>query len=189
MPFVVFSQAYLTQLIQPCQDMAHGLAKAAIDNGVYQQYIVEKTLAQKGSASGATYDADDDGKVDKRDERRKKAASGKAGGGAQGRETKTKSTKKHQRSRAAAHNHDSEDDEETSQQSTGSSRKSVRALELVKNSDIINLIKTALEEEGLEHLAKPIAALYVKYATHIHFFSLLLMHFIYLQPIESGGFN
>ncbi|XP_017874054.1 PREDICTED: E3 UFM1-protein ligase 1 homolog [Drosophila arizonae] len=158
---IVFSQAYLTQLIQPCHDMAHALAKAAIDSGAYQQYIVEKTLAQKGSNSSANFDADDDGKVDKRDERRKKAASGKAGGGAQGRETKTKSTKKHQRGRAAAHNHDSDDDEETTQQSAGSSRKSVKPLELVKSSDIINRIKSTLEEEGLEHLAKPIAGLFV----------------------------
>ncbi|TDG39652.1 hypothetical protein AWZ03_013925 [Drosophila navojoa] len=158
---IVFSQAYLTQLIQPCHDMAHALAKAAIDSGAYQQYIVEKTLAQKGSNSSANFDADDDGKVDKRDERRKKAASGKAGGGAQGRETKTKSTKKHQRGRGAAHNHDSDDDEETTQQSAGSTRKSVKPLELVKSSDIINRIKSTLEEEGLEHLAKPIAGLFV----------------------------
>ncbi|EDW67195.2 LOW QUALITY PROTEIN: uncharacterized protein Dvir_GJ24026 [Drosophila virilis] len=158
---IVFSQAYLTELVQPCHDMALALAKSAIDNGVYQQYIVEKTLAQKGNNLSTSHDADDDSKTDKRDERRRKAASGKAGGGAQGRETKTKSTKKHQRGRAAAHNHDSEDEEDTVQQSAGNTRKSVKALELVKSSDIINLIKITLEEEGLEHLAKPIAALYL----------------------------
>ncbi|KAH8312707.1 hypothetical protein KR044_012430 [Drosophila immigrans] len=158
---IVFSQAYLTQLVQPCQEMAQVQAKASIDAGVYQQYIVDKTLAQKGNtAAGAAYDADDD-KLDKRDERRKKAASGKAGGGAQGRETKTKSTKKHQRGRAAAHNHDSDDDEETVQLNASSNRRSGKPLELVKTADITNLIKVTLEEEGLEHLAKPIAALYL----------------------------
>ncbi|XP_064544792.1 E3 UFM1-protein ligase 1 homolog [Drosophila montana] len=164
---IVFSQAYLTQLVQPCHDMALALAKSAIDNGVYQQYIVDKTLAQKGNNTSTAHDADDDGKMDKRDERRKKAASGKAGGGAQGRETKTKSTKKHQRGRAAAHNHDTEDEEDTVQQSAGNTRKSVKALELVKSSDIINLIKITLEEEGLEHLAKPIAALYLNHLNQI----------------------
>ncbi|KAL7728600.1 hypothetical protein ACLKA6_012596 [Drosophila palustris] len=157
---IVFSQAYLAQLVQPCQEMAQAQAKAAIDTGVYQQYVVERTLAQKGNQMATSFDVDDD-KLDKRDERRKKAASGKAGGGAQGRETKTKSTKKHQRGRAAAHNHDSEDEEETVQASAGSSRKSVKPLDLVKTSDITNLIKITLEEEGLEHLAKPIAALFL----------------------------
>ncbi|KAM8705841.1 hypothetical protein ACLKA7_010179 [Drosophila subpalustris] len=157
---IVFSQAYLAQLVQPCQEMAQAQAKAAIDTGVYQQYVVERTLAQKGNQMATSFDVDDD-KLDKRDERRKKAASGKAGGGAQGRETKTKSTKKHQRGRAAAHNHDSEDEEETVQASAGSSRKSVKPLELVKTSDITNLIKITLEEEGLDHLAKPIAALFL----------------------------
>jgi len=142
--------------------MAQAQAKAAIDTGMYQQYIVEKTLAQKGNTMGASHDADDD-RLDKRDERRKKAASGKAGGGAQGRETKTKSTKKHQRGRAAAQNYDSDDEEDTMQSATGSNRKSGKPLELVKASDITKLIKVTLEEEGLEHLAKPIAALYLKY--------------------------
>ncbi|XP_062122050.1 LOW QUALITY PROTEIN: E3 UFM1-protein ligase 1 homolog [Drosophila sulfurigaster albostrigata] len=157
---IVFSQAYLTQLVQPCQEMAHAQAKAAIDAGVYQQYIVEKTLAQKGNTgTGSAHDADDD-KLDKRDERRKKAASGKAGGGAQGRETKTKSTKKHQRGRVA-HNHDSEDEEDIVQSNASSNRKSGKTLDLVKTADITNLIKGTLEEEGLEQLAKPIAALYL----------------------------
>lgn len=155
----VFSQAYLTELIQPCQDMVQVLAKAAIDNGVYQQYIVEKTLAQKGNNLSASNDADDE-KLDKRDERRKKAASGKAGGGAQGRETKTKSTKKHQRGKAAAHNHDSDEEEET-QQST--SKKSVKSLEIVKLNDITKIIIPQLNQEGLEDLAQPISKLYIKW--------------------------
>ncbi|ALC46915.1 CG1104 [Drosophila busckii] len=156
---IVFSQAYLTQLVHTCQDMAQAHAKAAVDTGVYQQYIVDKTLAQKGNNTGAAHDADDD-KLDKRDERRKKAASGKAGGGAQGRETKTKSTKKHQRGRAAAHN-DSDNEDEAMQTSAGNSRKSAKTLDLVKEADIIKQIKATLEEEGLEHLAASIAGIYV----------------------------
>ncbi|XP_052838869.1 E3 UFM1-protein ligase 1 homolog [Drosophila gunungcola] len=155
---IVFSQPYLTQLVQPCQALAESQAKMAIDSGTYQQYIVEKTLAQKGSVS--TQELEDDGKLDKRDERRKKASSGKAGGGAQGRETKTKSTKKHQRGKAATQN-DSDDDDEI-QQSTrsGGNKKAVKQLELVKTADIVKLISSSLEEEGLEHLSKSIAALY-----------------------------
>lgn len=144
--------------------MAQAVAKAAIDNGVYQQYIVEKTLAQKGNSLSAFHDADDD-KLDKRDERRKKAASGKAGGGAQGRETKTKSTKKHQRGRAAAQNHDSDEEEET-QQSTNS-KKTMKSLEIVKLNDITKIIIPSLEQEGLEHLAQPISKLYLKWVEMI----------------------
>ncbi|EDW96424.1 uncharacterized protein Dyak_GE25823 [Drosophila yakuba] len=157
---IVFSQPYLAQLVQPCQALAESQAKAAVDGGVYQQYIVEKTLAQKGSVS--TQELEDDGKVDKRDERRKKASSGKAGGGAQGRETKTKSTKKHQRGKAAAHN-DSDDEDDVQQSSRGGgagNKKAMKPLELVKTADIVKLITASLEEEGLEHLAKPISALY-----------------------------
>ncbi|KAH8420827.1 hypothetical protein KR222_006010 [Zaprionus bogoriensis] len=155
---IVFSQAYLTELMQPCQSVALALGKAAIDNGVYQQYIVEKTLAQKGATVGASNEAGDD-KLDKRDERRRKAASGKAGGGAQGRETKTKSTKKHQRGRNAAHIHDSEDEEEATYSTT--SKKTVKLLEIVRASDITKTITPTLEQEGLEHLAKPIAELFL----------------------------
>ncbi|XP_030376123.1 E3 UFM1-protein ligase 1 homolog [Scaptodrosophila lebanonensis] len=157
---IVFSQPYLTQLMEPCFGMAHVQAKAAIDNGVYQQFIVEKTLAHKGNTSSAA-GLDDDAKVDKRDERRKKAASGKAGGGAQGRETKTKSTKKHHRGggRSAAHN-ESSDDEEMQHTRTGGNSSKVKSLELVKMADILKLILPSLEEEGLDHLAKSIAALY-----------------------------
>ncbi|XP_016969000.1 E3 UFM1-protein ligase 1 homolog [Drosophila rhopaloa] len=155
---IVFSQPYLAQLVQPCQALAESQAKVAIDSGIYQQYIVEKTLAQKGNVS--TQDLEDDGKVDKRDERRKKASSGKAGGGAQGRETKTKSTKKHQRGKAAAQN-DSDDEDEVQQSSRGGgNKKAVKQLELVKTTDIVKLITASLEEEGLEHLSKSIAALY-----------------------------
>ncbi|KAH8335438.1 hypothetical protein KR074_002075 [Drosophila pseudoananassae] len=159
---IVFSQPYLQQLVQPCQALAETQAKAAIDSGVYQQHIVEKTLAQKGNSSAQ--DLEDDGKVDKRDERRKKAASGKAGGGAQGRETKTKSTKKHARGKAAAAQNESDDEEDVHQHTRGgggaSNKKSVKPLELVKTGDIVKLITGTLEEEGLEHLAKSIAALY-----------------------------
>ncbi|KAH8330912.1 hypothetical protein KR067_008848 [Drosophila pandora] len=159
---IVFSQPYLQQLVQPCQALAETQAKAAIDSGIYQQHIVEKTLAQKGNSSAQ--DLEDDGKVDKRDERRKKAASGKAGGGAQGRETKTKSTKKHARGRAAAAQNDSDDDEDVHQNTKGGggggNKKTVKPLELVKTADIVKLITATLEEEGLEHLAKSIASLY-----------------------------
>ncbi|XP_017130784.1 E3 UFM1-protein ligase 1 homolog [Drosophila elegans] len=155
---IVFSQPYLTQLVQPCQALAESQAKMAIDSGTYQQYIVDKTLAQKGSVS--TQELEDDGKLDKRDERRKKASSGKAGGGAQGRETKTKSTKKHQRGKAATQN-DSDDDDEVQQSSrSGGNKKAMKQLELVKTADIVKLISSSLEEEGLEHLSKSIAALY-----------------------------
>ncbi|XP_017042681.1 E3 UFM1-protein ligase 1 homolog [Drosophila ficusphila] len=156
---IVFSQPYLAQLVQPCQALAESQAKVAIDSGIYQQYVVEKTLAQKGNAS--TQELEDDGKVDKRDERRKKASSGKSGGGAQGRETKTKSTKKHQRGKAAAQN-DSDDEDDVQQSSRGGAgnKKAVKPLELVKTADIIKLINPSLEEEGLEHLSKSIAALY-----------------------------
>ncbi|KAH8369323.1 hypothetical protein KR009_008357 [Drosophila setifemur] len=157
---IVFSQPYLQQLVQPCQTLAEAQAKAAIDSGIYQQHIVDKTLAQKGNTSAQ--DLEDDGKLDKRDERRKKAASGKAGGGAQGRETKTKSTKKHARGRAAATQNDSDDEDDLQQGSRGggSIKKTVKPLDLVKTSDIVKLISASLEEEGLEHLAKPIAGLY-----------------------------
>nr|XP_036674874.1 E3 UFM1-protein ligase 1 homolog [Drosophila suzukii] len=157
---IVFSQPYLAQLVQPCQALAESQAKVAIDSGVYQQYIVEKTLAQKGNVS--TQELEDDGKVDKRDERRKKASSGKAGGGSQGRETKTKSTKKHQRGKAAAQN-DSDDEDDVQQGSRGGgggNKKTVKPLELVKTADIVKLITASLEEEGLEHLSRSIAALY-----------------------------
>lgn len=161
---LVFSQPYLQQLVQPCQALAETQAKAAIDSGIYQQHIVEKTLAQKGNSSAQ--DLEDDGKVDKRDERRKKAASGKAGGGAQGRETKTKSTKKHARGRAAAAQNDSDDDEDVHQNTKGGggggNKKTVKPLELVKTADIVKLITATLEEEGLEHLAKSIASLYTR---------------------------
>ncbi|KAH8292025.1 hypothetical protein KR054_003682 [Drosophila jambulina] len=160
---IVFSQPYLTQLVQPCQALAESQAKTAIDSGVYQQHIVEKTLAQKGNTSAQ--DLEDDGKVDKRDERRKKAASGKAGGGSQGRETKTKSTKKHQRGRAAAAaQNDSDDEDDVSHPGGGGggagNKKTVKPLALVKTADIVKLITASLEEEGLEHLANSIAALY-----------------------------
>jgi len=163
MLLLVFSQPYLAQLVQPCQALAESQAKAAIDGGVYQQYIVEKTLAQKGNV--LTQELEDEGKVDKRDERRKKASSGKAGGGAQGRETKTKSTKKHQRGKAAAQ-FDSDDEDDAQQGSRGgggASKKAVKPLELVKTADIVKLITASLEEEGLEHLSKSIASLYTKY--------------------------
>ncbi|KAH8278987.1 hypothetical protein KR018_012121 [Drosophila ironensis] len=161
---VAFSHPYLQKLVQPCQTLAETQAKAAIESGIYQQHIVEKTLAQKGNT--ASQEAEDDGKVDKRDERRKKAASGKAGGGAQGRETKTKSTKKHARGRAAAQN-DSDDDDDAAPGNRGGgggggNKKTVKPLELIKTGDIVKLITGALEEEGLEHLAQSIAALYTK---------------------------
>nr|Q296V2.1 RecName: Full=E3 UFM1-protein ligase 1 homolog; AltName: Full=E3 UFM1-protein transferase 1 homolog [Drosophila pseudoobscura pseudoobscura] len=161
---IVFSQPYLTELVQPCHALAEAQAKAAIDSGVYQQFVVEKTLAQKGNAS--FQDQDDDGKLDKRDERRKKASSGKAGGGAQGRETKTKSTKKHQRRSAAAQN-DSDDEDDVQHQGSrgagggGGNKKTVKPLDLVKTADIEKLINASLQEEGLEHLAPSIAALYL----------------------------
>lgn len=158
------------QLVQPCQALAESQAKTAIDSGVYQQHIVEKTLAQKGNASAQ--DLEDDGKVDKRDERRKKAASGKAGGGAQGRETKTKSTKKHQRGRAAAAaQNDSDEDDDAALPSGGAgNKKTVKPLELVRTADIVKLVTPSLEEEGLEHLAKSIAGLYTRYVKEIIYY-------------------
>ncbi|XP_068151992.1 E3 UFM1-protein ligase 1 homolog [Drosophila tropicalis] len=161
---IVFSQPYLNELIQPCQELALSQGKSAIDGGIYQQYIVDKTLAQKGNNASNQLDDDEDGKPDKRDERRKKAASGKAGGGAQGRETKTKSTKKHQRGRAAAAAQHSDDDDDDFQRGGGggSNKKSVKPLDLVKCEDVVKLISPVLEEEGIEHLAKPIAKLYLQ---------------------------
>ncbi|XP_037951835.1 E3 UFM1-protein ligase 1 homolog [Teleopsis dalmanni] len=154
---VVFSQQYLTELVQPCQEFAHGNAKKAIESGVYQQYLAEKQLANKGNIT--MQDFDDDVKQDKRDERRKKAASGKAGGGSQGRETKTKSTKKHQRGgRGAANNADSDEEDESK---NSSNKKTVKTMELIKKADIINIIRKKLDEENLDHLAETIANLYI----------------------------
>ncbi|XP_067636223.1 E3 UFM1-protein ligase 1 homolog isoform X2 [Eurosta solidaginis] len=150
---IVFSQQYLNDLIQPCNDMAVARAKTAVESGIYQQYLAEKQLCGKHIIS---QDLAEDCKLDKREERRKKAATGKAGGGGQGRETKTKSTKKHQRSNRG-NAVDSDDEKETR---GGGGKKGTKQFELVKVEDIAKTITKQLEEEGLEYLAETIAELY-----------------------------
>lgn len=148
-----FSKTYLQELVAPCNDIALANAKSSIEAGIYQKYVAEKQIAANKNLDN---DADNDFKTDKRDERRKKAASGKAGGGAQGRETKTKSTKKHQR--GGRNNRDDDSEEEMD---VKSSKKAVKALELMKRGDVEKVIRKKLEEEGLDHLSNRIADLYV----------------------------
>lgn len=146
---IIFSKQYLNDLTQPCNEIVNVNAKNAIDSGTYQKYLVDKQMGSRN----IDHDADFiDSKTEKRDERRKKASSGKGGGGTQGRETKTKSTKKHYR--GGDKGAKDSDDEATV------SKKGKATLELVSMQEIEKVIYSKLEEEGLEHLATQIAALY-----------------------------
>lgn len=153
---LVLTTKYIDNLLKPVYEIGEVNAKTSVDSGSYQKYIAEKTIKHKD------IEVDEQiSKADKRDERRKKAASGKAGGGAQGRETKTKSTKKHQRGNKNKDFDDSESEDEV-QNVTSNKKKSSKdvQLTLVSVSDIKKVIKTTLENDGLEELVTEIANYY-----------------------------
>lgn len=153
----ILTNVYVDTLLKPFDEVLQAKCKEAVASGKYQQFIVERQ-----AASNRSHDLDrgGDDKSDRREERRKKAASGKAGGGAQGRETKTKSTKKHYRGGdkggGAA---DSDSNDEQQQQVTKKTSKQAQ-LDLITTRDIVTVINAPLEAEGLEDLAKQIAAHY-----------------------------
>lgn len=150
----VMTLKYLDELIKPCYEVVTEKAKGVVDSGAYQQYIIEKQLANKPAEKEDT----EPSRVDKRDERRKKAAGGSAGGGAQGRETKTKAVKKHTRGRK--NESDSEGEEENFNASASKKKQKEPTLELFTTNDIKKVIKKPLEEEGLEDLTSEITAHY-----------------------------
>lgn len=153
---LVLTTKYIDNLLKPVYEIGDVNAKTSVDSGSYQKFIAEKTIKHK--------DVENDeqiGKADKRDERRKKASSGKAGGGAQGRETKTKSTKKHQRGNKNKDFDESDSDEEMIQNATNKKKASKDVqLTLVSAADIKKVIKTTLENDGLEELVTEIANYY-----------------------------
>lgn len=153
----ILTNAFLEQLLKPCDALMTEKCEEAVTSGRYQQYALERL-----AASNARHQADDqDTKADRREERRKKAASGKAGGGAQGRETKTKSTKKHYRAgaqdRAGNDSDDNDDDGQAATHSKKQAKGKQQTLELISARDIVKVIASPLEAEGLEDLAKEIA--------------------------------
>lgn len=121
-------------------------AEKIVKSGKYQQFYMEKQLLKSVDIQLSHVDH----KAERREERRRKAASGKGGGGTQGRETKTKAVKKHARSKQAAHDSDSDD-------GVGINKKTQAQLEIVSVEDIENIIKNALENEGLEYLTTRVA--------------------------------
>lgn len=154
----ILTKSYAESLLKPFDEVLQGKCSDAVASGKYQQFVVEKLAA---SNRGHDLDGGVDGKADKREERRKKAASGKAGGGAQGRETKTKSTKKHYRGGGGGGGNKGDDSDSNDEQQTNKkSTKANQTLELFTTRDIVNVIKNPLESEGLEDLAKQIAAYY-----------------------------
>jgi len=130
-------------------------AKKAVESGTYQHFLAEKQMPSKKSAFTNECDYE---KCDKRDERRRKATSGKSGGGSQGRETKMKAIKKHKGTRNQSLHSDNSDEEDAKL----NNKKLQNTLELVKKSDIENVIKKTLVDEGLLHILEPFCNLYQK---------------------------
>lgn len=160
---VVFTTQFLEELMQPCREAASVKAKAAVDNGTYQQHIAVKQLSSKSNQRKELAEED---VFDKRDERRKKAASGKAGGGSQGRETKTKSTKKHPRGGKKGGKNDFDSDDEDNFPSSGggggvtSGSNNKKQLEIVSRVDIVNIINKSTITLGIVELNEDIAAMF-----------------------------
>lgn len=122
-------------------------AEEVVKSGKYQQFFLEKQLSKTADNAQHGYV---DHKTERREERRRKAASGKGGGGTQGRETKTKAVKKHQRSKQAANDSDSDE-------SSNVIKKNQTTLEIITVEDVEEIIKNALESEGLDDLTTQIA--------------------------------
>lgn len=151
----ILTTIYVDALLKPFDEVLQAKCKDAVDSGKYQQFVMERQ-----AASNRSHDADtgEGGKADRREERRKKASSGKAGGGAQGRETKTKSTKKHYRGGGDKGGFESDSNDEDQATTTKKSGKQAsQSLELISARDIVKVINSPLEAEGLEDLAKQIA--------------------------------
>lgn len=141
----VLSKVFIENLSNNCKDLLRQNAKSVVDVGKYQQYITNLQMptnrSQKGEVEVEAV------KTDKREERRKKAAGGKSGGGHQGRETKTKSTKKQNRGGGRVQDDDGEDFE-------AAAKKPV--LEILSESDVKDMIRAQVEEEGLDDLLEAI---------------------------------
>ncbi|KAG6453427.1 hypothetical protein O3G_MSEX008155 [Manduca sexta] len=142
----VFSTHFLDSLKQLCMPMTQKNAEAVVKSGAYQQFYLEKQLS-KSADSGQSGHVDH--KAERREERRRKAASGKGGGGTQGRETKTKTVKKHPRSKQVVNDADSDDGSNVVRKPD--------QLEVVSLEDVENIIKGALESEGLDDLLVQVA--------------------------------
>lgn len=146
----VVSIAFVDALSEPCAEIIDDKAKAVVESGRYQQYQMDLQLSNsKPVALDIKEESHVDLKADKREERRKKAAGGKAGGGAQGRETKTKSTKKQTK---RLQQNDSDDE------TSAPVKKTVAALEIISQDDVEAIIRSPLEEEGLDELITSLAA-------------------------------
>ncbi|XP_053604635.1 E3 UFM1-protein ligase 1 homolog [Plodia interpunctella] len=143
----VFSTHFIDNLKQSCMPVMHKKAEAVVKSGKYQQFYLEKQLSK---VSDMGQHGHVDHKAERREERRRKAASGKGGGGTQGRETKTKAVKKHPRSKQAVHDSDSDDNSNVTKQIKTD-------LEIISVEDVENIIKEALENEGLDDLLSQIA--------------------------------
>lgn len=127
--------------------MVQKKSESVVKSGEYQQYYLEKQMSKSLDIQPTHVDH----KAERREERRRKATSGKGGGGTQGRETKTKAVKKHSRSsKHTAQHSDSDDDVVVT-------KKSQKPLEIVSVEDIENIIRTDLENEGLDDLVTQIA--------------------------------
>lgn len=145
--FSVFSNNYIEILKQSCMSVTQKKAEEVVKSGKYQQFFLEKQLSKTADNAQHGYV---DHKTERREERRRKAASGKGGGGTQGRETKTKAVKKHQRSKQAANDSDSDE-------SSNVIKKNQTTLEIITVEDVEEIIKNALESEGLDDLTTQIA--------------------------------
>ncbi|XP_068633864.1 E3 UFM1-protein ligase 1 homolog [Battus philenor] len=143
----VFSINFIENLKSSCMSMVTKKAEDIVKSGKYQQFYLEKQLAKTADLIPQTHI---DYKAERREERRRKAASGKGGGGTQGRETKTKAVKKHQRSRQTTQDSDSDEN-------LNVSKKAPAHLEIVAVEDVENIIREALENEGLDDLCTQIA--------------------------------
>lgn len=142
--YCVLSISYIDQLSIKFDDLCQDRAKAAVAQGTYQQFMAEKAINSRHGEIGL----EDGLKVDKREERRKKAAGGKSGGGTQGRETKTKSTKKKYNTKQVMVDSDDE----------MSNNKKADVLELIKISDLSEIVENHLEEEGISELTNEVCA-------------------------------
>lgn len=163
---LVFSNSFIENLKNSSMPMVQKLAEDVVKSQKYQQFYIEKQLAKTADLSSQTHV---DHKAERREERRRKAASGKGGGGTQGRETKTKAVKKHQRSKQVTHDSDSDE-------ASNANKKTPTQLEIVSVENIEEVIKEALENEGLDDLTNQIAEYLQGYI--VFYFCMILLSFV-----------